>query len=198
VAGKAGRGRIDPHEGVAPAAEPDGQPHIRTVVRHREHPGLAVARRWSLQTVTASPREADQDVGRIIELGSGVGAVPQRDSAPPHLAGVTAGTPPAVVEEDRRVGAGDAEAPGAVAQEAPRVGLETALRLRQRHPASTTGEKDERADQRDPHGRTISSVRVGLRRLTVSNRIVMPARRSATSVVTCPGEPGAIELGPGS
>jgi hypothetical protein len=149
--------------------ELDGDTHIRAVARHRERPELARECRRALQPVATGPREPDGDVGGMVQVDTCTGAAAQGDGTAPHLPGPASRTRPAAVEQDLRACAACAEPPGALVQNAVRVGLEPAGCLGQSRPAGAAGEQYERADQEDPHGGRIAGTHTELRRLTHSN-----------------------------
>jgi hypothetical protein len=166
---KAGSGGVDPQGGVTSAVELERDAHIRAVVRHGERTELARECRRALQSIAARPCKPDGDVCGVVQVETGIGAAAQRDRATPHPPGLAARTRPAAVEKDLRPCAGGAEPPGAFVQNALRVGLEPAGRFGQSRPADAAGENHDRADQQDPHGRTLASTGTELRRLTNGN-----------------------------
>jgi hypothetical protein len=161
--------------------ELNDHPDDGTVARHREGAGLVGECRRVFEPVTPRPRQADRDIGRIVQIDAWVGAVPQRNAAAQDLTGAPVRAGMARVEDDLRARAGRAELARPLGQDAARVGLEVARGLRQRGPAraaGTTERDDESADLSDPHGGTLASGTAELRRRTRDDENVMWVRRT--------------------
>jgi hypothetical protein len=137
-----------------------------TVARHREGTELVRECRWVFEPIAARPREADRDIGRIVQIDAWIGAVAQRDGAAQDLTGPALRAGTAVVEEDLRPRAGHAELARPLGQDAARVGLEPAGGLRQRRAAGAAGaeHENESADLPDPHRGTLAGTGAELRR----------------------------------
>ena len=140
------------------AVDLNDHPYDGVVARHREGMESPGECRRVFEPVTASPRESDRHIGRIVQIDAWIGSAAQWDGAAQHLAGPAVSARVPVVEGDARAGAGRAQLSRPIGQDAARVGLEPSGGLRQSRPAGTAGaeHENERADLRDPHDRHTS------------------------------------------
>lgn len=159
--------------------ELNDHPHNGSVARHREGTELARECRRVFEPITASPRESDRHIGRIVQIDAWIGSAAQRDGAAQNLTGPAVSTRVPVIEVDAGASAGRTQLSRPFGQDAARVGLEPAGGLRQRRAAGAggaeqeTGHENERADLRDPHGGTLASSWIELGRLTQGDGNVM-------------------------